>query len=308
MVRVLVALLVSAVGVAAQTPKAEEKPADKANEPWEARLTEGKVEKMTVPAQTLPLDTPFGRLAIPSGDVARIEFGVRYSDADRKRLTDAIADVLAADAKTRERGKDTLLEMGLKAYPLVARAAKGTRGSPHLTQTLDKLKAMLPDPDDEYRDHDLVFTADGSKLAGTLVLDAVEVAVGAEKRPLRAGEVRVLVNGGSAAAEEKIEVVAIGQFGVHGLLQTHFEKVVGVQVTAQVGGSVWGSGPYTTDSSLAAAAIHAGVLKPGETAVIKIRVKADPGGYVGSTKNGVTSSNYGPWQGCYEILGKVKKK
>jgi hypothetical protein len=46
----------------------------------------------------------------------------------------------------------------------------------------------------------------------------------------------------------------------------------------------------------------------GETAIVKIRMKSDPGGYQGSTQNGVTSNNYGPWQGCYEILGKQKKK
>ena len=70
--------------------------------------------------------------------------------------------------------------------------------------------------------------------------------------------------------------------------------------------SVWGSNPYTTDSSLAAAAVHAGVLTVGETAVVKLKVKADPGAYTGSTKNGVTSSNYGPWQVCYEITAKKK--
>lgn len=69
---------------------------------------------------------------------------------------------------------------------------------------------------------------------------------------------------------------------------------------------MWGSGPYTTDSNLAAAAVHAGVLTDGETAVIKIRVRADAGGYTGSTRNGVTTNDYGPWQGCYEILGKQK--
>lgn len=307
MTRFLVPLFSLAVVplAAAQPPKADPPKTDA----WEARRPDGKLQKMTVPDQTLPLETAFGPLKVPTAEVRRIEFGVRYSDADRRRVTDAIADVLAADARTRERGKEALLDLGAKAYPLVARAAKGRRADPHLGQVLDKLKAALPDPDVDLRDYDLVFTTDGSKLAGTLTLDAAEVLVGADRRPLRWSDVRVLVNGGTAAAEEKVEVVTLGPAGVHGLMQTHFDKVVGVQVTGQVGGgSVWGSGPYTTDSNLAAAAVHAGALAVGETAVVKIRVKADAGGYTGSTKNGVTTSSWGPYQGCYEVLGKQKRK
>jgi hypothetical protein len=274
---------------------------------WEIRRSGGKLEKVTVLEDTLTLETSFGTLKIPSKEVRRVEFGVRYSDDDKRRITSAIDDVLAPDIKTRERGKDSLLEIGAKAYPLVQRETKSARANPHLFQILDKLKAMISETDGELRDFDLVLTADDSKFAGRLGPDAIRVKASDQEQVINWSEVRVMVNGGSAALEEKLEIVVLGQFGIQGLLQTHFEKVVGVQVTGQVGGSVWGSGPYTSDSSLAAAAVHAGVLKVGETAVIKIRVKADPGGYTGSTQNGVTSSNYGPWQGCYEILGKQKK-
>jgi hypothetical protein len=286
--------------------------AEKAAEPkvgeWEARFPDGKLQKLTVLDDTLTLETAFGTLKIPAREVRRIEFGVRYTAADRRRIEQAIADVLAADAPSRERGKDVLVEVGLKAYPLVARAAKKGRTSPHLAQVLDKLRGMTPEDYGEVRDHDVVVAADESRLAGTLGPDALTVKVGDRERPLRWSDARVLVNGGSAAAEEKLEVVTLGQLGVHGLMQTHFEKVVGVRVTGMVGGgSVWGSGPYTNDSNLAAAAVHAGALQAGETAVIKIKVRADAGGYAGSTRNGVTTSNWGAYQGCYEILGKQKK-
>ena len=287
---------------------AQEKPDPKAKPAggWEARLTDGKLQKLTVSEETIPLETAFGTLKIPAAEVRRIEFGVRYTAAERKRIAEAIGEVLAADTKTRERGKDALLEIGAKAYPLVAREAKTARTNPHLLTVMDKLKAAVPEHDGELRDYDVVLTADESKLAGKLP-ESIRVKVGEEEKPLRWSDARVLANGSSAALEEKIEIVTINQFGVHGLLQTHFDKVVGVQVTGQIAGTVWGSGPYTSDSNLATAAVHSGVLKVGETAVIKIRVKGDPGGYVGSTQNGVASNNYGPWQGCYEILGKVKK-
>ncbi len=37
-------------------------------------------------------------------------------------------------------------------------------------------------------------------------------------------------------------------------------------------GSVWGSGPFTTDSSLATAAVHSGVLRAGQTGIVRVTI------------------------------------
>jgi hypothetical protein len=73
-----------------------------------------------------------------------------------------------------------------------------------------------------------------------------------------------------------------------GTVQTH-------RVTGRLTGSVWGSGPYTLDSNLGAAAVHAGILRPGETARVKIKVVAAPDSYHGSTAHGVTTLDFGVW-------------
>ena len=74
-------------------------------------------------------------------------------------------------------------------------------------------------------------------------------------------------------------------------------------VTGSAEGNIWGSGVYTDDSPLAVAAVHAGVLRPGVRG--RIRVTILPGGqnYEGSTRNGITSLSYGPFQGSYRIDG-----
>lgn len=61
-------------------------------------------------------------------------------------------------------------------------------------------------------------------------------------------------------------------------------------------GSAWGSGPYTNDSTICAAAQHSGVIS---AAGGQVRVLAAPGlqSYRGSEWNGVTTSDYGPWSG-----------
>jgi hypothetical protein len=70
--------------------------------------------------------------------------------------------------------------------------------------------------------------------------------------------------------------------------------VMQFQVTGAVGGgSVWGTQLYTTDSNLAMAAVHAGVLRPGRTGVVKVTFYPGQSNYVGSSRNGVTSSSWG---------------
>ncbi len=79
-------------------------------------------------------------------------------------------------------------------------------------------------------------------------------------------------------------------------------KVFHFRVTGNVGGgTVWGSGPYTDDSSIAAAAVHAGVLKNGQTGVVKVTVLPGEASYTGSSKNDVTTSDYSEWGGSYKV-------
>jgi|GEM_PF-5547410 len=74
------------------------------------------------------------------------------------------------------------------------------------------------------------------------------------------------------------------------------------KITGRTTGSVWGSGPYTNDSDLATAAVHAGAIKDGETAVIKVTLSANENAYKGSKQNGVTTSDWGPFQqGSFKV-------
>jgi hypothetical protein len=70
---------------------------------------------------------------------------------------------------------------------------------------------------------------------------------------------------------------------------------------ALTGGSVWGSKTYTTDSDLAMAAVHAGVLRPGQTGVVKVTFYPGQNKYLGSFKNGVKSSNWGSFDLSFMI-------
>jgi len=66
-------------------------------------------------------------------------------------------------------------------------------------------------------------------------------------------------------------------------------------------GSVWGSGPYTLDSNLGRAAVHAGALAEGQTGLVKVTILPGQNAYPGSVKNGITSSNWGAYETSFTV-------
>lgn len=74
------------------------------------------------------------------------------------------------------------------------------------------------------------------------------------------------------------------------------------QVTGSTsGGSIWGTGTYTGDSRLSVAAVHAGVLRDGESGVVKVTILAGDSRYLGSSRNGISSYDYGTYPFGYRI-------
>ncbi len=73
------------------------------------------------------------------------------------------------------------------------------------------------------------------------------------------------------------------------------------RVRGRADGSLWGTDIYTGDSSLAAASVHAGLVKADETKIVKVTVVAPLTQYQGSLRNGVTSHNFGRFGTAYRL-------
>lgn len=79
-------------------------------------------------------------------------------------------------------------------------------------------------------------------------------------------------------------------------------RVVLVEVVGNPDGSVWGTDVYTSDSRLAAAAVHAGILREGERGLVRVTlVDGDGLFYQGSLRHGVTTFDYGPYPLAYRL-------
>jgi hypothetical protein len=73
------------------------------------------------------------------------------------------------------------------------------------------------------------------------------------------------------------------------------------RVTGAADGMVWGTDVYTADSVLAVAAVHAGAVGIGETAVVRVTVMPPLAQYHGSIRHHVTSSDYGRFGSAYRV-------
>ena len=167
------------------------------------------------------------------------------------------------------------------------------------------LQAKVPAALLEHRENDVIYT-DDSKITGKLVSPALCVqTMMFGDQTLRLTDVRSLRSTNGNPVEE----VANATAGPANMMayQNQFGKelvftVTGPQVNGQ-GMSVWGTDLYTLDSNLAAAAVHAGVVQPGQTGVVRVRVMASPPQFLGTPRNGVTSASYATYpSGAFEFV------
>jgi hypothetical protein len=74
-----------------------------------------------------------------------------------------------------------------------------------------------------------------------------------------------------------------------------------IEATGSTHGAVWGTDVYTSDSDLDCVCVHAGILAPGETGLVKVTMLSPPGSYSGSNRNGVTTMDFGRYHGAYKV-------
>src|SRR5579883_906359 len=127
-----------------------------------------------------------------------------------------------------------------------------------------------------------------------------------------AGHFSVVITNMDGATTSRVATVTVTQpdFGPQALALNNMTSyrgqnglLVNVTVTGSLGGGVWGTDIYTDDSTLAAAAVHAGYLTNGELGTLIVEILPGQSSYTGSTRNGVSTFSYGSWAGSFQIVG-----
>ncbi len=269
----------------------------------EVRYTDDSTMKVKLLDDKLELTTRHGVLQISAADVRRIEFATRVPTEVAEQVARAVAKLNDSDFKVREEATEELKELRERAYPQVLKALKSQ--DPEVSRRADEIatyiKSKVPAALLEVREFDVVHT-DDSKNTGRLTAEYLRVGTYqyGELR-LKLHDVHSLKSSASAAAEELVAAVP----GPANMTQYANQpgKVFVFTVTANANGGLYGTDVYTTDSNLATAVVHAGLAKNGETVTVKVRVLAAVGAFTGSTRHGITSSNYSQYTG-YEFVRK----
>jgi hypothetical protein len=74
-----------------------------------------------------------------------------------------------------------------------------------------------------------------------------------------------------------------------------------LRVTGDTDGPAWGTDVYTGDSVVAVAAVHAGLVAPGETRVLRAVVVEPPPRFEGSERHGVTSHDFERYGSAFRL-------
>src|SRR5262249_46312275 len=105
------------------------------------------------------------------------------------------------------------------------------------------------------------------------------------------------------AKDGKDKVVVESDPGTVEGLRGQNGKVYLFEVTGTTRGNVWGTGVYTDDSTLAAAACHACVLNDGQPGVGKVTILPGLKTYQGSKRNGVPTRSWDAHAGRSGVEG-----
>ena len=270
----------------------------------EVRFTDNSCLKLSLADERIELNTPYGKLHVPVGDIQRIEFATRIPEEVLKRIETAVGALGSSEYAQREHAGVELAKLGERAYPaiLLAVQSKDPEVVRRAEKLLDRVRAEVPEDLLAFRKHDVVYTAD-SKISGQIessFLKAQTYQFGDVR--LKLADVRTLRS--LAVESDREDIPVLPSPGTLNAYQQQFNKEFRFAVTAaNDNGGLWGSDVYTLDSSLAKAAVHAGVLRVGQSGVVKVRIVASPPGFAGSTRHGVASGNYGHYPaGAYQIL------
>jgi hypothetical protein len=259
--------------------------------------------KLSLLDERLRLKTKYGELLIPARDIQSIELATRIPEDVAKRIEAAIKRLASAEFDVRDAASAELFSYQERAYPALVQAQDNgdAEVAYRIEQLLDKLRQTVSAERLEIRERDLVAT-DDSTIAGMLDGEMLHVrsAQFGEQR-LKLSDLASIRSPGASAPESKDAQPDPGSLSE---FQGQAGKTLSFRVNAgaaQQFSSVWGTDVYTLDSSLALAAVHAGVLKPGQSGVVRVAILGPQAAFTGSTRNGVTTSSWGQFPGAFQF-------
>ncbi len=269
----------------------------------QVEFADGGKLQLVLEFDQLKIESPYGMLQIPVEEIRELEFATRMPPSVSKKIDEAIFALGSVDFATREAAHNELVKLREKAFPALVLATKHAdlEIAQRAQEMVVKLRGSLPADKLVVRDYDVVTTGH-SKISGKIHDAAFSVDTAQfGLQQMKLSDVLVMRSAKSAPAIEDVASVEPDPGTLNGV-RSEVGKTFAYRVTGRGDSFIWGTGIYTSDSTLAMAAVHAGVLKMGETGVVRVTIVAPPPIFAGSTQHGISSSPYGPFSGAYQIV------
>ena len=302
--------LVQRTAAAAPDPTPSEPARPSAGVEVEVKCVDDSTLKIKLLDEKLELVTKYGFLQVPVADIRRIEFGHRCPSEVAEKIALAISKLGHPDFQTRERATADLKALRERAYPFLLKALKND--DPEISRRADEavkfIQSRVPAAQLELKEGDVLYTED-SKFTGKLTAQTLRVNTAQfGDQQLKLADIRSLRSAlGSASDDAPITGPAPANLMTY---QQQFGKELAFSITGFAIGNgqqanIWGTDIYSLDSNLSAAAVHAGVAKPAETVIVRVRIVQSPQQFVASFRNGITSTTYGNYPaGAFEFVRK----
>jgi len=217
---------------------------------------------------------------VPADENAPLADRVADLEEQVSALTFAIDGLAEALAREAERTDSLDAESAAAIRDMQQRLAANRPGVAE--QGLSPGITLQPPPGAPFEGQTFVISSNGQTLR----------FVGADGQPITAETVA------AAAATGNPMTAPPNLQGV----QANTGQTLVFKVTGTNEGPVWGTDVYTDDSSIGAAAVHAGILRPGETGTIMVTVQDGYQSYSPSSRNGIDSESYGEWGRSFTML------
>jgi hypothetical protein len=299
----------SAVAVESPGPVPEQDSKSQSSVDVEIRCVDDSVLKLKVLDAQLEVITKFGTLQIPIGEVRRIEFASRTPPEVLEKIHVAIGNLNHPEFTVREQATAELKAYRERAYFPVLKATKSS--DPEVSRRADDavrfIQARVPAGNLDSREYDVIQTED-CKITGRINNPSLRVITAQfGEQQLKLSDARTLKAGSGIGSEDIVNAATAPPNLM--AFQNQYGKEATYSVTGATPGAqgtgLWGTDTYTLDSSLAAAVVHSGLIQPGQTGVVRVRIIASPPQFVGSQRNGFGSSGYATYPaGAFEFVRK----
>ena len=245
----------------------------------------------------ITLKSDYGTVVIPVQHIRRIDFATRTPPETAARIQTAIANLASGDFKVREAASAELLSLDEAAY-VALQAAVTSQDAEVVVRAerlLDRIRELVPAEYLEVRNEDLVFT-EKSQISGVIETESLDVDTAAfGRQKLQIAAMRKLLSESDIDREPSSGLPDPGTLTNYRnqIGKSYYFTLTGPGLGGQAG--VWGSDIYTYDSNLAMCAVHAGVLRPGQTKIVGVTIVGPQEAFGSSNRNGINSQPWGSY-------------